>query len=427
MTIVVERRGLLVDGRTPLVLVSGWTGAMEDVTTALLAPGTVAVRHDLGRVYEGVVRRTLYAAGEAPRETILELAHGCVSCTLREDLLPLLRTLSARSSVQRIVLAMDPALEPEALCWAIENVVVAGVVGQIAGPAARDVRISAVVDCLDAATWLADATGDDALADRGIVASGDDDRTVAQVVVGQVDYADALVVSAGPEVDGWGRAKLAAVLARLAPGAPVAWVGPGDTLDVEALLTAVPFDARRGEITDAHSPLLRGQPPLTADCGVTLVEFAATRPFHPERLHEAIDVLLDGVVTARGRAWVATQPDEALWIESAGGGLRVASAGKWLAAMTPEEQEQVGTMRRAMAALRWDDENGDRDTSLVVLVHAADPSEIDRTMQWALVSDDEMTSPDEWSSWTDPFGQFHEDPCETTESPYSEQSREAKE
>jgi G3E family GTPase len=50
-----------------------------------------------------------------------------------------------------------------------------------------------------------------------------------------------------------------------------------------------------------------------------LVEFTATRPFHPERFHEAIDVLLEGVVTARGRIWLATQPDEALWLESAGG------------------------------------------------------------------------------------------------------------
>ncbi|WP_042940097.1 ribosome hibernation factor-recruiting GTPase MRF [Rhodococcus sp. AW25M09] len=410
-----------------MVLVSGWTGAMDAVVTSLLAPGTVAVRHDLGRVTEGVVRRTLYVSGESPRETILELAHGCVSCTLREDLLPLLRALSMRSNVDRIVLAMDPALEPEALCWAVDNVVVAGVVGQIDGPASRDVRIDAVIGCLDAATWLADATGDDTLADRGIVASGDDDRTVAQLVVGQVDYADALVVTAGSDVDAWERARLAAVLARLAPNAPVVWVSQDAMVDAPALLASVPTDARRGEITDAHSPLLRGEPPLTVDCGVGLVEFSATRPFHPERLHEAIDVLLDGVVTARGRAWVATQPDEALWIESAGGGLRVASAGTWLAAMTPQQQERVDATRRAMAALRWDAEFGDRDTSLVILVHQADPTEIDRTLQWALVSDDEMANPARWSTWTDPFGQWHEDPCESSESPYAEQSREATE
>lgn len=423
MTIIVERRVLVkphVDERTPLVLVSGLSGAMDAVTTSLLVEGTVGVRLDLSAVAEGVVRRTVLMPQQPPRETILELAHACVSCTLREDLLPLLRALSDRSSVQRIVLAMDPTLEPDALCWAIENVVVSGVVGRVDGPAARDVRIEAVLNCLDAATWLADATGDDALGDRGIAASSDDERTMAQLVVGQVEYGDALVVTAGADVEGWERARLAAVLARLAPTAPVLWTEPGAVVDAEALLTRVPFDARRGELTDAHSPLLRGQPPLTADCGVTLVEFSATRPFHPERLHEAIDVLLDGVVASRGRVWVATQPDEALWIESAGGGLRVAGAGKWLAAMTPEEQDGIDTSRRAMAALRWDETYGDRDTSLVILVHGADPSEIDRNLQWALVSDEEWADPASWSTWSDPFGQWHEDPCEASESVASE-------
>lgn len=70
------------------------------------------------------------------------------------------------SSVQRIVLLLDRQLEPEALCWAIEHVVVTGVVGQLDGPAQRDVRVDAVVTCIDAATWLADATGDELDDDR---------------------------------------------------------------------------------------------------------------------------------------------------------------------------------------------------------------------------------------------------------------------
>ena len=421
MTIVIERVRVneILDGRTPLILVSGWNGPTEDTARSLLRDGTVVVHHDLDLVHEGVVRRTVTTLESgAPRERlrILELAHGCISCTLREDLLPLIRRLHTRSSVQRIVLHLDRRLEPEAVCWAVERVSVSGVVGQIDGPASRDVRVDGVVTCLDAGSWLADATGDDAL---------DDDRTVAQVAVGQVDFADALVVS-GSAGDGWQQARLHAVLARLAPGAPISW--GGDTLDVERLLLDIPAGARRGEPSHAHSPLLRGQPPLSHDCGVMLVEFTATRPFHPERLHEAVDVLLDGVVTSRGRVWVATQPDEALWLESAGGGLRVASADRWLAAMTPEEQEQVGVARRAMAALCWDERFGDRHTSIVVLVHAADPTEIDRTLQWALVTDDELADEAGWQSWPDPFGHFHEDPCESSESPYAEpESREGHE
>ncbi|MFG1783624.1 ribosome hibernation factor-recruiting GTPase MRF [Rhodococcus oryzae] len=411
MTIVIERGVEVSDRRTPLVLVSGWTDAVDATARALLGDGTVLVHHDLGHLREGVLRRTVTGTDGIVRTHILELAHGCVSCTLREDLLPLLRRLHARSSVRRIVLRLDRALEPEALCWAIEHVAVAGVVGQIDGPASRDVRVEAVVTCIDAATWLDDATGDDGLDDRGLTAGGDDERTVAQLVVGQVDYADALVVSGGA-ADGWAQAKLHAVLTRLAPSAPIDWVAEGGAVEAERLLARIPAGARRGEVGDAHSALLRGQPPLDEDCGVSIIEFTADRPFHPERLHEAVDVLLDGVVTARGRLWLATQSEHVCWLESAGGGLRVAAAGRWLAAMTAEEQESVSTARRAMAALRWDERFGDRDTSLIVLVHAADPDHIDRTLRWALVTDEELRHESDWGDWPDPFGQWHEDPCE---------------
>lgn len=390
-----------MDTRTPLIVVSGLHGPTARAAHALLRPGTVVVHHDLGHIGEGVVRRTVTTV-DGEQLDVLELAHGCISCTLREDLLPLLRRLHTRSTVDRIVLHLDPQLEPEALCWAVEHIVVAGVVGQIDGPAARDVRIEAVVTCLDAQTWLDDATGD-----VDLRPGTDDDRTVAQVVVGQVEFADALVVA--PGADGWQQARLHAVLTRLAPGAPITWT---DRPDVEALLGQVPPTARRGSVDDAHAPLLRGQPPLGEDCGVRLVEFAAARPFHPQRLHDAIDVLLDGVVRSRGRAWVATQPGNALLLESAGGGLRVAHAGPWLASMTPDQQERVPASRRAMAALRWDETYGDRDSSLVVLVHDADPDEILRTLRAALLTDAEFADPDSWTTWDDPFGDHHRDPCE---------------
>ncbi len=198
------------------------------------------------------------------------------------------------------------------------------------------------------------------------------------------------------------------------PTPPVAW---GEDVDVEHLLRQIPAGARRGTVSDAHSPLLRGQPPLGEDCGVRLLEFGARRPFHPQRLHEAIDVLLDGVVRARGRAWVATQPDTALLIESAGEGLRVAHAGPWLAAMTPEQQQRVSGERRAMAALRWDDTYGDRDTSMVILTHDADPDEIRRALEWALLTDEEFADPAAWPTWDDPFGDYHEDPCDDLPAP----------
>jgi len=81
-----------------------------------------------------------------------------------------------------------------------------------------------------------------------------------------------------------------------------------------------------------------------------LASFCARRPFHPQRLHAALDILLDGVVRTRGRAWLANRFDDVMWIESAGGGLRSSYAGRWLAAMDPKQLAYVDPQRRALAA-----------------------------------------------------------------------------
>ncbi|WP_405485970.1 ribosome hibernation factor-recruiting GTPase MRF [Nocardia sp. NBC_00511] len=413
------------DRRTPVLVLAGLPGrAAEGVDRAarLLGaePGTVVVRHDLSELNHGVVRRTVHADGRE-NLTVLELAHGCVSCTLRADLLPYLCLLATRDSVRRIVLALDPAFEAEAVCQAITDVTVTGVVGRVDGPAGRSVRIEAVLTCLDARDWLADATGDETLAERGH-ATAEDERTIAQLAVGQVEFADALVAfDAGADL--LDRERTAAVLARLAPRAPVAWVAEPGTLDADdlnRLLRLIPEDGRRGDQFDPHAPLLRGEPPLTTDHGVALVEFATDRPFHPDRLHSAIDVLLDGVVSARGRAWLATQPEQVVWLESAGGGLRVGGAGKWLAAMDSRELAEVDPERLAWASLRWDEQFGDRHTSLVILVADSDAEEIRHALHWALVDEDELRqlrfAPERVALWADPFGDQHEEPCDTTRS-----------
>ncbi|WKG02939.1 GTP-binding protein [Mycolicibacterium sp. HK-90] len=374
--------------RTPVVLVAG-QGDVDGVADQLSGgPGTVLVRH----TYDGqVVLRTVSDAGGSS-EMALELAHGCVSCTVRDDLLILLRRLHRRSDVTRIVVTLMGWLEPEPVCWAIENVHVHVGPGYIDGPAARDVSIEAVIACIDTVGWLHQAVGEDELGDG---------RTVAQVVVGQAEFADVLVLT---EPD----ATVLSVLRRLTPRARIT-VG---TERVEMALAHLEPGRRRGRAASPHDPLLAGEPPLDQDGDVGIVEFTARRPFHPLRLHTAIDPLLDGVVRTRGRAWLANRPAEVMWIESAGGGLHFSSAGRWLAAMDSGERAYVDPERLAMAAIDWDDKFGDRHVSLTVLVCGARPDDITDALRGALLTDDELARPGEWAHYPDPFGDWHEDPCD---------------
>lgn len=67
-------------------------------------PGTDVVHPGLREITSGVVRRRL-RLDDGDETVALELAHGCVSCTRREDLLPLLRTLTRLPQVKRIARA----------------------------------------------------------------------------------------------------------------------------------------------------------------------------------------------------------------------------------------------------------------------------------------------------------------------------------
>jgi G3E family GTPase len=417
---------------TELVLVGGITedGVAEAVRRLLRVPGTAVLHHDLTDVTSGVVRRRLRLSGgglpgdvAAPRPgpgvgtvttdhtEVLELAHGCVSCTLREDVLPLVRALAQRPGVRRIVLHLDPVLEPEQVCWAVLHVLVDG--ATVAG----DVTMGGVITVVDPATWLADAVSERDVHDRGFAQLPDDERTVAQLAVAQAEFADLIVYAEpggrcgldGDDAQPWLRARTDAVLARLTPLAPRIAL---TALDPARPLTGLPGTARRGQPESPHAVLLRGQPPLGEDCGVRLMMFTARRPFHPERLHEAMDLLLDGVVRTRGRIWLATRPEAVLWVESAGGGLEVGYVGDWLAAQDDAAWAAAEPERRAAAALRWQPRYGDRVQELAVLTCGADPEEIEQGLRGALLTDAEVIVGEEgWRHYPDPFGWHHTEPC----------------
>lgn len=380
--------------RTPVVLVAGQDGTDAVAGTLLRRPGTVVVEH---RFDGHVVRRTVVRLRDGDlviAEEALELAHGCLACTIRNDLLLLLRKLHRRDDIERIVVHLAPWLEPEPICWAINHVRVRVGPGYLDGVAARDVVIAGVVTCVDTIDWLGQALGEDELSDG---------RTVAQAVVCQAEFADVLVLNrADPST--------LAVLRRLAPRARIT-VG---VERVEMSLAHVDEQSRRGRSDHPHAPLLAGLPPLAAEGPIRILEFGARRPFHPERLHAAVDTLLDGVVRSRGRLWLANRGDQVMWLESAGGGLRVASAGKWLAAMTSSEVAYVDPERRAFADLMWEHRFGDRHTSMTILACGADPAEIAEALNGALLTDDELADPESWSGYDDPFGDWHQDPCHET-------------
>jgi G3E family GTPase len=394
-----------VDSRPAVTVLSGFSpGAVHAAARALLVADDrlLAVSHDLTGLRDGVVRRTVRSADRLLEQTAVELVHGCVSCTLREDVLPTLARLARTRPGSDIVLVLPPAVEPEAVASACAHSLVDGV------PVTETVRFDSYVTVVDADRFLDDLGSSDDLRDRDLHAADDDHRAVAEVVVHQVEFSDTVILWSRPGTDTLELNRIGTLVHRLAPWAIQVPVGTSRSLDCTGLTALV----RR---TGRHNPgrpgllglALEGRPIAVHDTDsseVVSLLFESRRPFHPQRLHDALDELTGEVLRGRGQLWIASQPDTVVSFESAGGGVRMGGLGYWLAALPVERWTETSIDRRIAAELSWDPYYGDRRTVLALIGLNLDTTAATALLSACLLTDAELAAGAEtWHTLPDPF------------------------
>lgn len=92
--------------------------------------------------------------------------------------------------------------------------------------------------------------------------------------------------------------------------------------------------------------------------------------------------------------------------------MRFEYAGRWLAALNSSELAYADPQRCALAAADWHERLGDRHVSITALVCGAEPEDIVDGLRSALLTDEEWSNPHDWPNFPDPFGDWHEDPCD---------------
>ncbi|MDG4811049.1 GTP-binding protein [Micromonospora sp. WMMD1120] len=393
------------DTRPSLTVLSGfWPAATFAVARALLAAdeSLLLVRHDLTGIRDGVVRRVVRSSAGIIEDEQVDLRHGCVSCTLREDVLPTLVRLARDQPGRDLVLMLPEVVEPEAVAAACAHCLVDG------APITELIRVDSYVTVIDAEHLLDGLASTDDLRALGIQAADDDDRALADVVVRQIEYADTLLLWGQSPEGAFDTSRLSVLLQRMAPWAVHIRVD-GDLVDASTL-------TRQLRHTHRHRPetpglLARGLQGYTlgshepeGDCGVVSAVFRARRPFHPQRLHDVLEDVNAEMIRARGYLWLASQPDTVVAWEFAGGGLAMGSLGHWLVSLPEDRWEHVEDQRRLAAALDWDPYYGDRHQHLVFIGLDVDAVDLHRTLTRCLLTDAELADGEEvWRTYHDPF------------------------
>ncbi|MFG2879438.1 CobW family GTP-binding protein [Streptomyces sp. NPDC048337] len=364
----------------PVVIVAGMhSEARREVVEQLLrtVPGSVALHHDLSAAPDGTVHRLIRdASGTLSRGETL-LVNDCACCALREDLVPELERMADSGLTRLAVVELWDSVEPKAMAEVV------------AGHGADRLVLTNVITAVDPALVLPCLANGDDLAEAGLAAAPTDQRTVGDTWARQLEYAPVLALVDSEEADDEDRALLVQLhpTARRVAAASVelaraAFAG----FDVEAAAAA-------------QHPACALLPQEADEAGVTTLVWHRRRPFHPERLYEALEDLCCAAARSRGRFWLADRPDTLLAWDAAGGALCVESAGPWLASLPDAAWEMVPPMRRAAAALDWHPDHGDCCQHLVFTSPGLDRDGLEQLLDSCLLTEAEYLSGRE--AWKD--------------------------
>lgn len=319
--------------KVPVVLVAGVDADTMAVASAALGwdlPDAVAVRHDLVPDRDVLVRTVSDVSGTLEHEE-LELDHACVSCAIREDVVPTLERLAATGRWSAIVAQLPATASAAQVCRVV------------AWEPARvpHVRVSAVLTALDAVSLGDDLLGGELLRELELPVRDDDGRGLAEALCEMVEYTDVLFV---PQPVDPPTRDLLGVLMR--PGTPV--VDSVTELDAAALAGGL-HDC---EVSDAWVSEVRRDALPDAEGAAWVLDVRSERPFHPGRLNEFVEVLGGGPRRSRGCFWLPSRPNQICVWDGAGGQLSIGSDEMWGAEEPLTRVVVVGTDdgRDALAA-----------------------------------------------------------------------------